>query len=106
MIEPLLPSKPRRGGFGLTTGAFWTGFTGVFGPARRGRAFPSATARIRPTTTASSDGAKRAYGTDIFEAVSRAYDGDVQMIDSSSIRVHKHDANGKNGRAPDTAPGA
>jgi hypothetical protein len=32
-----------------------------------------------------------------FEAVSRAYDGDLQMIDSSSIRVHQHGANGKKG---------
>ncbi len=33
----------------------------------------------------------------IFEAVSKAYDGDLQMIDSSSIRVHQHGANGKKG---------
>jgi hypothetical protein len=25
--------------------------------------------------------------------VSKAYDGDIQMIDSSSIRVHQHAAN-------------
>ena len=28
----------------------------------------------------------------IFEAISRAYDGDLQMLDSSSIRVHQHAA--------------
>ena len=33
----------------------------------------------------------------IFEAVSRAYDGDLQMVDSSSIRVHQHAANVKRG---------
>jgi hypothetical protein len=33
----------------------------------------------------------------IFDAVSKAYDGTVQMIDSSSIRVHQHGANGKAG---------
>jgi transposase len=33
----------------------------------------------------------------IFEAVSKAYDGDLQMIDCSSIRVHQHSANGKKG---------
>ena len=27
----------------------------------------------------------------------RAYDGDLQMIDSSSIRVHQHGANGEKG---------
>jgi Putative transposase of IS4/5 family (DUF4096) len=26
----------------------------------------------------------------LLEAVSKAYDGDIQMIDSSSIRVHQH----------------
>jgi transposase len=31
----------------------------------------------------------------LFEAVSKAYEGDVQMIDSSSIRVHQHGANGR-----------
>jgi transposase len=33
----------------------------------------------------------------IFAAVSTAYDGDLQMIDSSSIRVHQHAANVKKG---------
>jgi transposase len=33
----------------------------------------------------------------LFAAVSRAYDGDLQMIDSSSIRVHQHAANVKKG---------
>jgi transposase len=29
----------------------------------------------------------------VSEAVSKAYDGDIQMIDSSSIRVHQHATN-------------
>jgi hypothetical protein len=33
----------------------------------------------------------------IFEAVSAAYDGDLQMVDSSSVRVHQHGANAKRG---------
>ena len=33
----------------------------------------------------------------LFEAVSKAYEGDMQMVDSSSIRVHQHAANGKKG---------
>ena len=41
----------------------------------------------------------------IFEAVSQAYDGDLQMIDSSSIRVHQHGGNGKKGaRTPPLPP--
>ena len=31
----------------------------------------------------------------LLKAVSQAYDGDIQMIDSSSIRVHQHAANAK-----------
>jgi transposase len=31
----------------------------------------------------------------LLDAVSKAYDGDIQMIDSSSIRVHQHAANSK-----------
>ena len=41
-------------------------------------------------------GQDRRLGSD-FEAISKAYDGDLQMIDSSSIRVHQHGANGKKG---------
>jgi hypothetical protein len=33
----------------------------------------------------------------IFDALSSAYDGDLQMLDSSSIRVHQHAANVKKG---------
>ena len=33
----------------------------------------------------------------LFTAVSSAYAGEVQMVDSSSIRVHQHAANGKKG---------
>ncbi len=29
----------------------------------------------------------------LLKAVSQAYDGDIQMINSSSIRVHQHAAN-------------
>ena len=36
----------------------------------------------------------------ILEGVSKAYDGDIQMIDSSSIRVHQHAANGKKNSDP------
>ena len=32
-----------------------------------------------------------------FAAVSKASEGDLQMVDSSSIRVHQHAANIKNG---------
>ena len=40
----------------------------------------------------------------IFDAVSAAYDGDLQMVDSSSIRVHQHAANVKRGASRRTPP--
>jgi transposase len=33
----------------------------------------------------------------IFDAITKGYDGTLQMIDSSSIRVHQHAANAKRG---------
>jgi hypothetical protein len=33
------------------------------------------------------------------EAVSVAYEGDIQMMNCPSIRVHQHAANGKTGRS-------
>ena len=44
-----------------------------------------------------SAGRRLASGTGYSEAISKAYDGDLQMIDSSSIRVHQHGSNGKRG---------
>ena len=33
----------------------------------------------------------------LMHAITKAYDGDIQTIDSSSVRVHQHAANGKRG---------
>ena len=38
---------------------------------------------------------KAGHWSRILQAVSEAYQGDIQMIDSSSIRVHQHAANGQ-----------
>jgi hypothetical protein len=40
----------------------------------------------------------------IFHAVSAGYDGDLQMIDSSSVRVHQHAANVKKGASRKRTP--
>ena len=40
----------------------------------------------------------------IFEAVSAAYEGSEQSVDSSSIRVHQHGANAKRGVTRPPAP--
>jgi hypothetical protein len=47
----------------------------------------------RPASIASINGGEPACGARCLEAVPRVYDGDIQMIDSSSIRVSQHAAN-------------
>src|SRR6478672_5995885 len=76
VIAPLLPNKPR--------GVPWADIPERYGPS---------------TTCYNRFVRWRKIGVWdwIFEAVSRAYDGDLQMVDSSSIRVHQHAANGKKG---------
>jgi transposase len=68
----------------LRTGAPWRALSKEFGP---------------PTTCYNRFVRWRKLGVwdRIFEAVSQAYDGDLQMVDSSSIRVHQHAANVKKG---------
>ena len=64
--------------------------------------------RYGPATTCSNRfrrWAKIGVWDRIFEAVSRAYDGDLQMVDSSSVRVHQHGGNVKKGvRTPPLPP--
>ena len=94
VIEPLLPNKPRgvprvddrrvlNGIFWvLRTGAPWRALPTAFGP---------------PTTCYNRFVRWRKAGVwdRILAAVSQAYDGNVQMIDSTSVRVHQHAANSK-----------
>ena len=94
VIEPLLPNKPRgvprvddrrvlNGIFWvLRTGAPWRALPQVYGPR---------------TTCYNRFVRWRAAGVwdRILAAVTEAYDGDVQMIDSTSVRVHQHGANSK-----------
>jgi len=94
VITPLLPNKPRgvrrvddrrvlNGIFWvLRTGAPWRALPKEFGP---------------PTTCYNRFVRWRKAGVWdlILAAVSQAYDGNVQMIDSTSVRVHQHAANSK-----------
>ena len=94
VIAPLLPNKPRgvprvddrrvlNGIFWvLRTGAPWRALPTEFGP---------------PTTCYNRFVRWRKAGVwdRLMAAVSQAYDGDVQMIDSTSVRVHQHAANSK-----------
>jgi transposase len=82
---------------GLTIARSSTGSFGNCAPARPWTDIPE---RYGPSTTCYNRLVRwRKIGVwdRIFEAVSRAYDGDLQMVDSSSIRVHQHAANVKKG---------
>ena len=69
---------------------------GIFWRLRTGAPWADIPERYGPHTTCVNrfNRWRRAGVWDrLLEAVSRAYDGDIQMIDSSSIRVHQHAAN-------------
>ena len=95
VIEPLLPTDvrgmPRRDDRQVLNGIMWR--------LRTGAPWADIPARYGPHTTCVNRFNRwRARGIwdRILKAVSEAYDGEVQMIDSSSMRVHQHGANGPN----------
>ena len=93
MIQPLLPNKPR--GVPSDDRKCSRGFTGGslrFALGRDTRALRT----FDDLLIAFALGQDRRLGPYI-RSDSKAYDGDLQMIDSSSIRVHQHGANGKKG---------
>lgn len=96
IIAPLLPNKPR----GVERADDRKVLNGIYWRLRTGSPWADIPERYGPPTTCYNRfvrWAKIGVWDRIFEAVSKAYDGDLQMIDSSSIRVHQHGANGKKG---------
>ena len=91
--EPLLPTDvrgvPRRDDRQVLNGIMWR--------LRTGAPWADIPRRYGPHTTCVNRfnrwRARGIWGR-ILEAITEAYDGEVQMIDSSSIRVHQHGANG------------
>jgi transposase len=95
-IKPHLPNKPRgvprvddrrvlNGIFWvLRSGAFWSDLPERYGP---------------PTTIYNRFNRWRKAGVwdRLMDAITKAYDGDVQMIDTSIVRVHQHGATAKRG---------
>ena len=91
VIQPLLPTKVR--------GVPWVDdrrvLNGIFWRLRTGAPWADI-ARYGPHTTCVNRfnrWRKAGVWDRLLEGVSRAYEGDLQMIDSSSIRVHQHAAN-------------
>ncbi|WP_425325058.1 IS5 family transposase [Maricaulis maris] len=96
IIEPLLPNKPR----GVPRVDDRKVINGIYWRLRTGSPWAEIPERYGPATTCYNRFVRwRKLGVwdRIFDAVTAAYDGDIQMIDSSSIRVHQHGANAKKG---------
>ena len=92
VIQPLLPNKPR----GVPRVDDRRVLNGIFWRLRTGAPWADIPERYGPHTTCVNrfNRWRRAGVWDrLLEAVSQAYDGDIQMINSSSIRVHQHAAN-------------
>ena len=96
VIEPLLPNKPR----GVPRVDDRRVLNGIYWRLRTGSPWSEVPERYGPYTTCYNRFVRwRKLGVwdRLFEAITRAYAGEVQMVDSSSIRVHQHAANGKRG---------
>ncbi|WPP02774.1 IS5 family transposase (plasmid) [Methylocella tundrae] len=92
VIEPLLLNKPR----GVPRVDDRRVLNGIFWRLRTGAPWADIPRRYGPHTTCVNRfnrWRKAGVWDRILKGVSKAYDGDIQMIDSSSIRVHQHAAN-------------
>lgn len=101
MHSPLLPNKPK----GVPRADNRKVLNGIYWRLRTGSPWADIPERYGPATTCYNQFVRwRKIGIwdRIFEAVSKAYRGELQMIDSSSIRVHQHAANVKK-RGPQNA---
>ncbi len=98
VIQPLLPNKPR----GVARVDDRRVLNGILWRFRTGSPWRDIPERYGPCTTCYNRFVrwrKAGVWDRLLEAVSRAYDGEIVMIDSSCIRVHQHGANGKKGVA-------
>jgi len=102
VIQPLLPTKTR----GVKRRDDRQVLNGIFWRLRTGAPWADIPARYGPHTTCVNrfNRWRRAgIWAMLLREVSKAYQGDIQMIDSSSIRVHQHAANGKKKRSDPVA---
>ncbi|WP_157672635.1 IS5 family transposase, partial [Chelatococcus daeguensis] len=95
-IRPHLPNKsrgvPRVDDRRVLNGIFWC--------LRSGAPWADMPARYGPPTTIYNRfnrWRKAGVWDRLMDAITRAYDGDVQMIDTSVVRVHQHGATAKRG---------
>ena len=96
ILSPLLPNKPR----GVPRADDRRVLNGILWRFRTGSPWAEIPERYGPSTTCYNRFVRwrRAGVWDrLLEAVSKAYDGDILMIDSTCVRVHQHAATGKRG---------
>lgn len=96
VIQPLLPNKsrgvPRVDDRRVLNGIFW-----VLRSVRHGATYPSANG---PRTTCYNRFVrwrKAGVWDRLMDAITAAHDGDIQMIDSTSVRAHQQAATAKRG---------
>jgi transposase len=94
IIDPLLPRKSR----GVARVDDRRVLNGIFWRLRSGSPWADVPERYGPHTTCYNRFGrwqKAGIWDKLLEAVSQAYNGKIQMIDSSVVRVHQHAANGE-----------
>lgn len=96
VIEPLLPNKPR----GVARVDDRRVLNGIFWILRSGAPWRDLPERYGPRTTCYNRFVrwrKAGVWDRLMDAIAAAYDGDIQMIDSTSIRAHQQAATAKRG---------
>ena len=94
IIDPLLPRKSR----GVARVEDRRVLNGIFWRLRSGSPWADIPERYGPCTTCYNRFVrwrKAGVWDKLLAAVSEAYNGKIQMIDSSVVRVHQHAANGE-----------
>jgi len=95
-IQPLLPNKPR----GTPRVDDRRVLNGIFFALRSGMPWRDLPERYGPYTTVYNRfnrWRKAGVWDRLMDAITEAYDGRVQMIDTSVVRVHQHAAGAKKG---------
>jgi transposase len=96
VIQPLLPNKPR----GVPRVDDRRVLNGMFWVLRSGAPWADLPDRYGPRTTVYNRfnrWRKAGVWDRIMDAITKAYDGKVQMIDTSCVRVHQHAGAAKKG---------
>jgi transposase len=98
IIAPLLPNKP----CGVPRVDDRRVLNGIFWRLRSGAPWADIPERYGPHTTCYNRFVRwraACVWDQILKAISQAYNGKIQMIDSSVVRVHQHAANGEKKRS-------